>query len=166
MARKVINKLVIFILIVVLFNVTIVPNVYADDTLVDSVMNAANNIQKEQEKKQQEAKKKAEETKGKGSIDEIIQGANNFVSKGEQSPGVTDKEKLDNTSDFLYNLILGIGIVVAVVVGIILGIKYMLGSVEEKAEYKESLYGYVIGCTVVFGAFGIWKLAISILNSF
>ena len=33
----------------------------------------------------------------------------------------------------------------------ILGIKYMLGSVEEKAEYKETMKPYVIGCVLIFG---------------
>ena len=55
-------------------------------------------------------------------------------------------------------LILVIGICVAVITISILGIKFMLGSIEEKAQVKEALIPFVIGCVVVFGAFGIWKI--------
>lgn len=40
----------------------------------------------------------------------------------------------------------------SIVVLIILGIKYMMGSVEEKATYKKTLLPYVIGAMFVFGA--------------
>lgn len=40
----------------------------------------------------------------------------------------------------------------SIVTLIILGIKYMLGSVEEKAQYKKTLLPYFIGAIFVFGA--------------
>lgn len=43
-----------------------------------------------------------------------------------------------------------IGIVVSVVVLMIIGIKYLLGSVDEKAEYKKTMMGYVIGALMLF----------------
>lgn len=42
--------------------------------------------------------------------------------------------------------------VLAVVILIVLGIKYMMGSAEEKAEYKKTLLPYAIGAIFVFGA--------------
>ena len=42
--------------------------------------------------------------------------------------------------------------VLAVIILIILGIKYMMGSAEEKAEYKKTLLPYFIGALFVFGA--------------
>lgn len=48
-----------------------------------------------------------------------------------------------------------IGVVVSVVVLIVLGIKYMMGSAEEKAEYKKTLIPYVIGAALIFGASSI-----------
>ena len=45
-----------------------------------------------------------------------------------------------------------IGIVVSVIVAIILGIKYMLGSVDQKAEYKKTMLPYAIGSALIFGA--------------
>lgn len=47
------------------------------------------------------------------------------------------------------------GMVLSVIVLIVLGIKYMIGSAEEKADYKKTLLPYVIGATVTFGASSI-----------
>ena len=44
------------------------------------------------------------------------------------------------------------GVVVAVVVLMVLGIKYMMGSAEEKAEYKKTMMPYVIGAVLIFAA--------------
>lgn len=41
---------------------------------------------------------------------------------------------------------------ISIIVIIVLGIKYMVGSVEEKAEYKKTLLPYIIGAVFVFGA--------------
>lgn len=101
------------------------------------------------------------------SVDEIFEDADNFISHGQdlQNQNGINEGELQNTTNFLYNLLLGIGIIAAVIVGTILGIKYMIGSVEEKAEYKETLFAYLISCVVIFGAFGIWRIAILVLSS-
>ena len=100
-----------------------------------------------------------------GTIDDIMSGADSFVNEGESNVYI-DENLLGETAGFLYNMLLAFGIITAVIVGSILGIKYMIGSVEEKAEYKQTLLAYLISCVVVFGAFGIWKLVINILSSF
>ena len=81
------------------------------------------------------------------------------MSKGGD---VTDEQenKLIATSNLIYNILLVIGIGVAVIVSGVLGIKFMIGSVEEKAQIKDQLIPFVIGCIVVFGAFGIWKIVV------
>lgn len=43
-----------------------------------------------------------------------------------------------------------VGTVIAILGIMILGIKYMVGSVEEKAEYKKTLIPYIIGCVFIF----------------
>lgn len=96
------------------------------------------------------------------SVDDILDNADRFVKNGESS---IDSEELKGISNILYNLLLGIGIIAAVSVGIVLGMKYMIGSVDEKAELKQTLFAYLISCIVIFGAFGIWKLVVNILSS-
>ena len=45
-----------------------------------------------------------------------------------------------------------VGIVLSVIILIILGIKYMMGSAEEKADYKKSMMPYIIGAALIFAA--------------
>jgi len=74
------------------------------------------------------------------------------------------QEELSNISDLLVNTLIVVGIIVVSIVGLILGIKFMIGSVEQKAQIKESIFPFIIGCVVIFGAFGIWKIVLTILN--
>ena len=43
-----------------------------------------------------------------------------------------------------------IGIIVTVISLMLLGIKYMTGSVEEKADYKKTMIPYLIGVVIFF----------------
>ena len=54
-----------------------------------------------------------------------------------------------------------VGIVVSVVIVIVLGIKYMLGSAEEKAEYKKIFIPYILGAALIFGATSIANIVIN-----
>lgn len=65
----------------------------------------------------------------------------------------------------VYNILLFIGLTLVIIVGVVLGIQFMTGSVEQKAKVKDSLVPYIAGCIVIFGAFGIWKLVLTILEN-
>ena len=82
-------------------------------------------------------------------------GAKNFVESAD--PNI----KINEPSSQIYNVLTSIGMIVAVSVGAVLGIKYMFTSVEEKANVLETMIPYLIGCVVTFGAFGIWKIFIN-----
>jgi len=55
-------------------------------------------------------------------------------------------------SEKVLGIIQVVGIIVSVATLMILGIKYMMGSVDEKAEYKKTMVPYVIGAVLLFGA--------------
>jgi len=95
-------------------------------------------------------------------LSNIVSGADSFVQSGQQ--GKIDNDDIHNLSDTIYNILLIIGTIVAMIVGAVLGIQFMTGSVEAKSKVKESLIPYITGCVVIFGAFAIWKLAITILQ--
>lgn len=96
-------------------------------------------------------------------ISNIIDGADGFISNGS-SENVIETDKLKDASDMIYNILLILGTIIAVIVGAILGIQFITGSVEQKAKVKDSLIPFIVGCAVIFGAFGIWKLVITILR--
>lgn len=105
------------------------------------------------------------------SLGDIFQIGDEFIETGKNphpnnKVNTIDMGEVKNLSDIIYNTLLGIGVTLSVVVGAILGIKFMISSVDEKAQIKEALIPYVAGCVVVFGAFGIWKLVIVIGSSF
>ena len=100
------------------------------------------------------------------SLSGVISGGDSFIDAGKDGSGQIDKGSLQNASSSIYNILLICGMIVAVLIGAILGIKFMIGSVEEKAEIKAALVPFIIGCVVVFGAFGIWKIVVTIGNNF
>ena len=68
-----------------------------------------------------------------------------------------------NTSTEVSNSVKGIGgqvlgvlqvagVVISVIILVVIGIKYMMGSAEEKAEYKKTMMPYIIGAIIIFAA--------------
>lgn len=51
---------------------------------------------------------------------------------------------------YLLGAINVVGIVISVITLMILGIRYMFGSIEEKAEYKQTFTMYIIGAILLF----------------
>lgn len=68
---------------------------------------------------------------------------------GEGTEGGGDVQALGNQ---IIGIVTMVGIVVSVLVLVILGIKYMIGSAQEKAEYKKTMIPYIVGAILVFGA--------------
>ena len=96
-------------------------------------------------------------------ISDVISGADDFIKTGSSQTPI-DSDNLKKMSDIIYNVLLIVGTTIAVIVGAILGTQFITGSVEQKAKVKDSLIPFVVGCVIIFGAFGIWKLVITILR--
>lgn len=95
------------------------------------------------------------------SLEDLIEDGESFLSKGSVN---IDQTALQNFSKTMYNILLAIGVVVAVIIGALIGLNLMTASVEEKAEAKKLIIPYIVGCFIVFGGFGIWKIVITILQ--
>jgi hypothetical protein len=99
---------------------------------------------------------------------DIISQGDNFVQIGAnatQNDNTASDEDTKEIMDDIYSILFPLGVVATVMVGGFLGIKFMLASAEDKAKVKESMVPYVIGCIVIYGAFGIWKICIQIFSS-
>ena len=92
---------------------------------------------------------------------EIIEGADNFIATGQQTDKISG-DALKTLSDAIYNVLLIVGTIIAVIIGAVLAIQFITGSVEQKAKIKDALVPFVIGWVIIFGAFGIWKLVVQI----
>ena len=76
-------------------------------------------------------------------IDKITESANDKLN---------DDSGVATLGGQIVGIIQIIGIVVAVVILLVLGIKYMTGSAQEKAEYKKTMIPYIIGAILIFAA--------------
>lgn len=78
--------------------------------------------------------------------------------------GQADTAGITNFGAKIVAVLQTVGIVVAVVVLLILGIKYLMGSAEEKAEYKKTMIPYVVGAILIFSATTIVKIIYGFAN--
>lgn len=70
--------------------------------------------------------------------------------KGTQNP--TGSPEIATVGQNIVGILQTFGIVLSVVVLVIIGIKYMMGSAEEKADYKKTMIPYIAGAAVIFMA--------------
>lgn len=68
-----------------------------------------------------------------------------------------DTNSISTIGGQIANILSTIGIIVGVIVLLVLGIKYMMGSTSEKAEYKKTMIPYLVGIVLLIGASGIVK---------
>lgn len=76
------------------------------------------------------------------------------IEPNDWKPSDFDPNDMDEVVDaagIIVSVIRTFGIIVSVVVLLVMGIKYMMGSVEEKADYKTSMRPYLIGVLIFFG---------------
>ena len=66
--------------------------------------------------------------------------------------GDVDVTQIGTVGNKIATILRAIGTVLLVVVLMVLGIKYMMGSAEEKAEYKKTMIPYLVGAILLFSA--------------
>lgn len=94
-------------------------------------------------------------------LSDILSGGEQFLRKGDNaSDDLFDADKEKNAVDQAYVILLGIAIIAAFIIGAVLGIQFITSGAVGQAKVKEKLIPYVVGLFVVFGAFGIWQIAL------
>lgn len=83
--------------------------------------------------------------------------------------GVTIQQPTGNGIQTIGGKVIGIiqviGNVLAVGMLIVLGIKYMLGSAEDKAEYKKSMIPYLVGAVLIFAGANLANVIYEAINT-
>ena len=97
------------------------------------------------------------------SLDDMMSDGDDFVQSATDNP--IDTAQLQSVSSNLFNIFVEVGVALAVIIGLVIGIKYMYSSVDQKAEIKKLLVPYLVGCVVIFGALGIWKFVVTLLQT-
>lgn len=96
-------------------------------------------------------------------LDEIIEAADTFVNSATENK--IEANMIQNLSNTIYNILLVAGIIIAIIIGAVIGIMFITGSVEQKADVKKLLIPYIVGCVVIFGSFAIWKIAVIMFST-
>lgn len=101
--------------------------------------------------------------------------SNTTPSKGTDL-GLGDLDKYEGTNvgsttlqkkaNYIFSVLRVIGMVLSVVILIVIGIKYMLGSTEEKAKYKETLWPYIVGAFLLFTGSLIPQIIYNFMQNF
>lgn len=64
---------------------------------------------------------------------------------------MTNADKVKDKGNKIIGVVQFVGTFASIFSLIVIGIKYMMGSVEEKAEYKKTMMPYIIGAFMLFG---------------
>ena len=84
---------------------------------------------------------------------------------GWKPPTMTNADEVKKIGNVIIGYIQLIGSIFSVITLIVIGIKYMTGSVEDKAEYKKTMKPYIIGATIVFGITNLLGIISSIASN-
>lgn len=93
-----------------------------------------------------------------GSMQNVVlagqeEGAFEVIDTDKYKPGDLTEDDYKTAFEMggtIVNVLSTVGTVIAVAGIMILGIKYMMGSIEEKAEYKKTMIPYLVGCIFIF----------------
>ena len=95
---------------------------------------------------------------------------NGLIDPNEYKPNsqtiVTGADSLFDVGNMVIGVVRIVGSVISVIVLAVIGIKYMLGSVEERADYKTSMGPYIWGAVLVFGITNILAIIMDVISSF
>ncbi len=80
-----------------------------------------------------------------------------------QDPGVVPNDFRSKVNR-LVSVVQIIGTVSSVIALVAIGIKYMFSSIEERADYKKTMMGYIIGCVMVFALTNLLSIVYNIAN--
>ena len=67
-----------------------------------------------------------------------------------QNQSVNGTNEITTLGGRIVGIVQVVGVVIAVIIILVIGIKYMIGSAEEKAEYKKTMIPYLVGAILIF----------------
>ena len=95
------------------------------------------------------------------SLADVFNNARNFPHPNSE----ISVSELRNMQGVVYNLLFSVGVIIAVVGIAILGVQFITSSPEGKADIKEKMVPFTVGCIVVFGGLVIWRIAVNVIQS-
>lgn len=99
-------------------------------------------------------------------LEDILTAGKSFLniedSENSNPIATPSEDELQDLSNRVSGVLLTIALIVTLISGVIMGINFTIQSVEDKAKIKESMVPWIIGIIISFGAYGIWRITMSI----
>lgn len=73
--------------------------------------------------------------------------------------------KMKSMAEKILGYIQLVGSIISVIVLMIIGIKYIFASIEERVEYKKTMLPYIIGCIMLFATTNVAAIIYGIAKS-
>ena len=87
-----------------------------------------------------------------------------FTNPDAYKDNVGDNTKIIGFGNIIVWIVRTVGTAISVLMLTIIGIKYIIGSVEEKAEYKQTMWPYVLGAILIFAGASITNMIYEMMN--
>ena len=98
-------------------------------------------------------------------LSEVFQVGEDFISEGSETDlNFIDDETFDSLNDICMFLT-AVGLTILVCVTLIMGIKYMMATHNDKAKLKKRLIGLLIASFVIFFSYTIWSTIVNQMES-
>lgn len=98
-------------------------------------------------------------------IGDILSSGDSFLEAGTNATtAMPATDKLQTLSDTVSSVLLTIALGVTLISAFVMAINFAIQSVEDKAKVKEAMVPWIIGILISFGAFGIWKLTMTVFG--
>ena len=96
----------------------------------------------------------------------LVNKAKTFVGNGQAGTGNVNTSVITSGVTSIASILVTIGAFILVILTIILGIQYMTSPPQRQAALRGQMIGLLWAYVVVFGAYGIWNIAVNIVQTF
>lgn len=98
-------------------------------------------------------------------LSEVFQVGEDFISEGSETDlNFIDDETVASVND-IGRFLTAVGLTILVCVTLIIGIKYMMATPNDKAKLKKRLIGLLIASFVIFFSYTIWSTIVNQMES-
>lgn len=86
------------------------------------------------------------------------------INPDDYKPEINSSDRFNNIVGSILGVLQVLGIILMVIGIAIIGLKTILGSADEKAEYQGKTIGILVGAAIIFGISTITKFIISVIE--
>ena len=86
------------------------------------------------------------------------------IDPPDEDQNIYSTGKLVNIGNIIVNVVRTFGQAISVVILAIVGIRYIMGSIEEKAEYKQTMWVYIVAAILIFGGSTLTQIIFDMFN--